>query len=235
MSCVDPKLRKKWKEIQERHVKFRKLVIDGKEVEYQDWSKNFLNFCEINGIVLDIGCGPFATVFHQEINEKCERYIGLDPELSFIRSTPPKIIYVRGIGEALPFKSEVFDCVIMKAVLDHAFDPAMMLHEAFRVLKTGGKLWLGEGFQDKHPILKAKRFVKILLAFGLKKALYAMLEFLRAQVFLKKIFKYQTGHMRQLTKNDILKLIKQAGFYIEKITEHSGGRAILYCLGKKLT
>jgi SAM-dependent methyltransferase len=43
-------------------------------------------------------------------------------------------------GEALPFRSGSFDVVFSNSVLEHVRDPALVLREAVRVLRPGGRL-----------------------------------------------------------------------------------------------
>lgn len=45
-----------------------------------------------------------------------------------------------GAGEALPFRTGVFDVVFSNSVLEHVRDPAQVLREAVRVLRPGGHL-----------------------------------------------------------------------------------------------
>jgi len=46
--------------------------------------------------------------------------------------------FLCGAAETLPFKSEIFDAVIMSEVLEHTSDEANAIAEAARVLKRGG-------------------------------------------------------------------------------------------------
>ena len=88
---------------------------------------------EYNGLVLDIGCDDIdigAALLTEE-----SKYIGLDPFTS--DSKKFKII---GVGEALPFQSEVFDVAIFNTSLDHILDYHSAIGEAYRVLKPGGVL-----------------------------------------------------------------------------------------------
>jgi len=46
----------------------------------------------------------------------------------------------QGIGEALPFATGSFDCVLLSEVIEHLTAPQNSIHEAARVLRSGGRL-----------------------------------------------------------------------------------------------
>ena len=60
---------------------------------------------------------------------------------------------IRCLADAqnLPFKAEVFDIVSCRSVLHHVSDVAMAVSEMGRILRRGGKLFIGDmiGFEDK--------------------------------------------------------------------------------------
>lgn len=94
--------------------------------------------------VLDYGCGsiPFERAFAHVGSELVGADIGANPRAR-----------VRLAEDGtLPEKDATFDYVFSCQVLEHVPDPNRYLNEAYRVLKTGGKLFLAtHGTWPYHP------------------------------------------------------------------------------------
>lgn len=91
---------------------------------------HFPRAARAGALALDLGCGDAV---HRGLCEHAGfEYVGLDFD------TPGAPIF--GDGHALPFIDECFDFVLSIAVLEHIRYPFVMMAEAHRVLKPGGRL-----------------------------------------------------------------------------------------------
>ena len=50
----------------------------------------------------------------------------------------------------IPFEDEVFDCVIVQAVLEHVIDPQQCVSEIFRVMRRSGIVYAETPFMQKY-------------------------------------------------------------------------------------
>lgn len=79
-----------------------------------------------DGLILDCGAGSRAEYLDNVVNFEICAYPSTD---------------VRGVGERLPFRSNVFDAAFSFSVLEHVRDPFACARELVRVLKPGGTLY----------------------------------------------------------------------------------------------
>ncbi len=84
-----------------------------------------------DGLILDNGSGLRNTYYPNVVNFEIVDYPTTD---------------VLGVGENLPFQSNVFDAVFSLAVLEHVRDPFRAAAEIVRVLKQGGTLYVAVPF-----------------------------------------------------------------------------------------
>jgi SAM-dependent methyltransferase len=105
-----------------------------------------INSSEIKGVILDIGCGskPYEKLF------VTDKYIGIDVKVSGHDHSGSQVdIYYDGL--TIPFENESFDSIVCFEVIEHVFNPDILLSEAFRVLKPGGKAMFTAPFVwDEH-------------------------------------------------------------------------------------
>jgi len=86
-----------------------------------------------SGKVLDIGCGnkPYLSLFPESISQ----YIGCD----VVQSDQKKVDVICNAND-IPLPDSEFDTIFSTQVIEHVADHNGLLSEAFRLLKTGGKL-----------------------------------------------------------------------------------------------
>jgi ubiquinone/menaquinone biosynthesis C-methylase UbiE len=89
--------------------------------------------------VADLGCG--SGVFTDLLYRQGYDPVGLDisPKLIALgRAKYPKIEFLEGDVEQLPFSSASLDGVLLSGLVHHLPDPKLCANEVFRVLKPGG-------------------------------------------------------------------------------------------------
>jgi SAM-dependent methyltransferase len=95
---------------------------------------------------LEVGVG--SGIFAQPLGIK----IGVDPSMEMLkRALKRGIKVVRGVAEKLPFRSKVFQTVLMVTTICFVDDPILTFKEIERVLKKDGTLVVG--FVDKESFL----------------------------------------------------------------------------------
>lgn len=88
------------------------------------------------GLSIGVGTGRFAAPLGVSV--------GIDPARAVLDYAAGRgIAAVRGIGEALPFRSDAFDYALIVTTICFVDDVAAMMTEAYRVLKPGGGLVIG--------------------------------------------------------------------------------------------
>jgi SAM-dependent methyltransferase len=122
---------------------------------------SFGAFCELSGVVLDVGCGPQALPAYSG----GDRFVGIDP----LRGADERQFdFVQGLGEYLPFRPQTFDHVVYATSLDHMIDPVRALRDAARVLKPEGTIdiWSGEISSSSPTVLSSAAHALRLLRRG---------------------------------------------------------------------
>lgn len=105
----------------------------------------FAEFMKLErGRLLDVGCGPGNFRFAFE--GKPVDYVGLDPiPLAEVED----FVYLRGLGEWLPFADDQFAAVTVLSSLDHFNDVDAFCREVVRILEPGGRFHL---LQSVHEV-----------------------------------------------------------------------------------
>jgi SAM-dependent methyltransferase len=88
------------------------------------------------GLEIGVGSGRFALPLGIEV--------GVEPAGSMARMARNRgLKVIRGYAEALPFKDQAYDFVLLVTVLCFLADPLAALREATRVLKPAGRIIIG--------------------------------------------------------------------------------------------
>lgn len=101
-----------------------------------------------NNSILEIGCGTHPLINYFQENEKH----AIDPLMDlYAPHLPNSLQIIQGVGEALPFRNNVFSLVITTNTLDHCIDPVRFVDEIHRILKEIGTLYLSVNcFSSPH-------------------------------------------------------------------------------------
>lgn len=91
--------------------------------------------------VLDIGCG--AGFLSNDLSKQGNQITGIDLSESSLQvaqkhDATKKVTYIKGDAYNLPFVENAFDAVCAMDILEHVEKPAVLIHEASRVLRPGG-------------------------------------------------------------------------------------------------
>ena len=87
------------------------------------------------GYLLDLGCGnkPYKSIYETY----CEKQIGCD-----VMQSDKNMVDEICLATDLKFDDNTFDTIICTQVLEHVYHREKMISEAFRVMKSGGKIIL---------------------------------------------------------------------------------------------
>ena len=108
-----------------------KIVYSEPWAQYRE--KVLSNLIENGEETLDIGCNRGRYSAHVG-----DKYVGLDPAIGCLQHFRKQRI--RGVAEALPFKNESFETILLFETLEHVWERNLVLDECKRILKIKGKL-----------------------------------------------------------------------------------------------
>jgi 2-polyprenyl-3-methyl-5-hydroxy-6-metoxy-1,4-benzoquinol methylase len=102
--------------------------------------------CTRGDTMLNIGSGPFFELDELGVIDKKVTLCDIDPRaIELARDLHGDRIQrfdVTESGKPLPYADSTFDLVVSMDVIEHVADPASWLHEALRVLRPSGTLFL---------------------------------------------------------------------------------------------
>lgn len=101
--------------------------------------KNILAEIHFGWTVMDVGCNS-GFIGKRIMKKDCIVY-GIDINEGLLKKAKSKgLIVQKAFAEEIPFENCFFDCVILGYMLEHVLRPEKVLKEAWRVLKSRGKL-----------------------------------------------------------------------------------------------
>ncbi len=131
-------------------------MVDPERLERYGYDSRFEKAHKIEGILkdylrpvrdgdaldcLDVGCS--IGVISSILTGTFKRVVGVEPLEESIGLAPrihpdSKATFVQGDGLRLPFRDEAFDVIICAQVYEHSADPAQLVAEIRRTLRSGG-------------------------------------------------------------------------------------------------
>jgi SAM-dependent methyltransferase len=132
---------------------------------YHDWHRQPGYFRDItrhfprHARLLDIGCGTAWLAEHYP------DYTGIDSSAEAIATArgSGRNVIEASVEDELPFEGESFDAVILKDLLEHVQDPVVVVREAHRVVKPGGRVfasapdaqrWVWDDYTHRRPFTR---------------------------------------------------------------------------------
>jgi SAM-dependent methyltransferase len=127
---------------------------DGADPEYEEQILPLAAECLAGARrVLDVGTGD-GQVARLACRLGAEVVVGADPtraQLAVAQERACGPLYVRSVGESLPFRAAAFDAAVACLVFEHIPDHVQAIAEVARILEPGGRFV----FLLNHPLLQA--------------------------------------------------------------------------------
>jgi SAM-dependent methyltransferase len=103
----------------------------------------FVDFVDLRGDVLDVGCGTGALTFAIAKNKTVSRIVAMDLSEAFLAYTrsktdDPRISFEAGDAQNLRFSDASFDCCVALLVVSFIPDAPRAVREMRRVTRPGG-------------------------------------------------------------------------------------------------
>ena len=151
----------------------------------------------LKGRLLDFGCGrkPYENLF------SVSEYVGLDMEQTGHNHRNSKVDVFYD-GKHIPFPDESFDALFCGEVLEHVFDPELVLPEIRRVLKRGATALLTVPFcwNEHETPFDYARYSTFGIKYLLEKHGFEVLEVQRSGNFVQVNFQLWALYFYELFK-----------------------------------
>ncbi len=177
----------------------------------------------LRGKILDVG-GHQGRLRHF-LGEEARLFVSVDPFIDIFSDLDrqPNLLrafpclaqpcnFLAAHAEHLPFKSESFDWVHMRSVVDHFADPYLAFREAFRCCKRPGQLLVGLSIAERKLALDEARREQ---QFRRRIARALRLDTLK-HIGERLGGGYQDDHMFRLTQSDLIDLFQKSGWQVVK-------------------
>lgn len=123
----------------------------------------YLDQIDWSGIqnAIEIGCGTGPISRRIADRAPSAQVVGVEPSSEFVsratslKGNRPNLRFETGDGAHLGHSESSFDLAVLHTVLSHVIDPAALLAEAVRVLRSGGTLVICDGDFSKASLASA--------------------------------------------------------------------------------
>lgn len=153
------------------------------------------------GKLLDVGCGT-GNILCKLVNGKRELF-GIDLSENMVKECKERMEDHAEIkvadAEHMPYKDNFFEVLICNASFHHYPHPEEVLKEMKRVLKSGGRLLIGEG----HALQPFRALLNLSFRFS------------------------NSGDFKSYGKNEFIRMLENNGFSLAEVKKTSS-RTVLY-------